>query len=404
MTLRKVVRDAGFLLPGLATGLAALVAIPLILASGLLVVIGVGVILLPGALTVLHRFAEWQRRRAGRQLGVPTPRIPSATGFVAVLRASATWRDLRWLPVHVLTGVIGALIGLVAVVGPPATVVTMLIWPVLPNASLLGIRATSWPLAVSTGAVQLALVFSLLWWGVPALARWQAKLALSLLSPSAAQLKAAELAERVDELAETRAGALEAHGAELRRIERDLHDGTQAQLVALAIRLGIAEKAAHHDPEMVIRMLQEARDGAEEAMTGLRNVVRTLYPPILADRGLAGAASALGARCAVPTSVTVEELGEVPAAVEAAAYFVVAEALNNVTKHAAATHAFAVLDRVGDELRIEVGDDGVGGIDESKGTGVAGIRHRVAALDGWVSVVSPVGGPTGIQVVLPCGS
>ncbi|MEV5540685.1 sensor domain-containing protein [Saccharopolyspora shandongensis] len=404
MRLREVVRDTGFLLLGLATGIAALVAIPLILTSGILVALGVGVVLLPAALGVLHRWAEWERRRAGRLLGVAVHPTRAVTGLGAVFRSPGTWRDLRWLPVHALAGTITSLICLVAAAGPLATVATMLIWPVLPNMSLLGLRITSWTLALTAGPVQLAILLALLLWGVPALAKWQAKLSLALLSPSAARLKADELAERVDELAETRTGALEAHGAELRRIERDLHDGTQAQLVALAIRLGIAEKAAHQDPDMAVRMLQEAREGAEEAMTGLRNVVRTLYPPILADRGLAGAVSALGARCAVPTTVTVAELGEVPAAVESAAYFVVAEALNNVTKHARATRAAAAIDRVGDELRIEVGDDGIGGVDESKGTGVAGIRHRVAALDGRAEVVSPVGGPTGIRVVLPCGS
>ncbi|MER6991088.1 sensor domain-containing protein [Saccharopolyspora hirsuta] len=399
MDLRSAVRGLGVLLPALVTALAALIVVPLFAVSGLLVVLGAGVFLLPAAAAALHRWTEWERRRAGRYLGTPVAPIRSASGFKEVVRSPMTWRDLRWLVVHALFGLVTGLLGLVAALGVPATLASVVLWPVIPDVTLLGVLSSDWGTALGLGAVQLALTGALLVWAVPALAKAQARVSLRLLAPSEAE----RLADRVDELAETRAGALEAHGAELRRIERDLHDGTQAQLVSIALRLGIAEKTATSDPEAALRLVREARDGAEEAMAGLRDVVRTLYPPILADRGLAGAVSALGARCPVPTEVSVGELGEVPAAVEAAAYFAVAESLTNVAKHSGAQRAAVSVRREGGELRIEVGDDGAGGAVESGGTGLTGIRQRVAALDGRTAVHSPAGGPTRIEVVLPCG-
>jgi signal transduction histidine kinase len=139
-------------------------------------------------------------------------------------------------------------------------------------------------------------------------------------------------------------------------------------------------------------------------MAELRSVIRTAYPPILADRGLDGALTALAAGCGVPTRVHVGDLGAVPAAAEAVAYFVVAEALTNTTKHSRAGQAEVHLRRIGTTLSVQVTDDGVGGADETRGTGIAGIRRRVLALDGTVRVSSPQGGPTTIAVEVPCGS
>lgn len=398
MRLRFALGGLGVLLPALVTGLAALVALPLFAVTGVLVVLGIGILLLPVAAAGLHRWTEWERRRAGRYLGVQVDPIRPVTGFKRVVRSSVTWRDLRWLVVHATFGLVMGLIGIVAAAGAPSALVALVLWPFNPEISLLGVHPSGWGAAIGLAAGQIVLVGALFVWGVRPLARAQARVSLRLLTPSEAH----RLAERVDELAETRAGALEAHGAELRRIERDLHDGTQAQLVSIALRLGIAEKTAAADPEAALQLVREARGGAEEAMAGLRDVVRTLYPPILADRGLAGAVSALGARCPVTTEVSMGELGEVPAAVEAAAYFVVAESLTNVAKHSGAERATVALTREDGELRIEVSDDGTGGATESGGTGLTGIRQRVAALDGRTSVHSPASG-TRIEVVLPCG-
>jgi signal transduction histidine kinase len=217
------------------------------------------------------------------------------------------------------------------------------------------------------------------------------------------------LARRVAEVTAARADALEAHAAELRRIERDLHDGAQARLVSVAIQLGVAQRRRQADPEGAERLVDNARGGIEQALADLRGVVRTVYPPILADRGLAGALDALAAACPVPLSVRVEPLGRLPAAVEGAAYFIVAEALTNTARHSGATHAELRVSRHDDQLSLQVSDNGAGGADAhgdsgtTGGTGLAGIRRRAAALDGWSEVVSPAGGPTVVRAELPCG-
>lgn len=234
------------------------------------------------------------------------------------------------------------------------------------------------------------------------LADLEAAWSTALLRPSPQAL----LAARVEELAATRADAISAHEAELRRIERDLHDGAQARLVALSMRIGLARRAYDRDPQMARRLLAEAQDQAEEALTELRQVVRGIHPPILTDRGLAGAVRALAASSGLEVTVEVagglEEGPRPPAAVEAAAYFAVAEALTNAAKHGGGQRAAVRLERLRSGLRAVVRDDGTGGADESEGTGLLGVRRRVAALDGSVQVSSPVGGPTVIEVRLPC--
>jgi signal transduction histidine kinase len=215
-----------------------------------------------------------------------------------------------------------------------------------------------------------------------------------------------QLVERVAVLTRTRADVLDAHGAELRRIERDLHDGTQARLVAIAMRLAVARQAfsdSPRDEKFLEELLRDAHEGTEEAMTELREVIRTVYPPILADRGLDGALTAVTARCIVPTRLDIGNLGRVPAAVEAIVYFAVAEGLTNVAKHSRATAASVRVDRAADRLSGVIRDNGAGGADDRRGTGIAGIRRRVLALDGTVDLDSPAGGPTAITVELPCG-
>ncbi|WP_218042575.1 sensor histidine kinase [Embleya hyalina] len=212
------------------------------------------------------------------------------------------------------------------------------------------------------------------------------------------------VAARTARVSPSRADVLDAHGAELRRIERDLHDGAQAGLVAVAMRLGVARDLLGAQHPVVAELLREALEGAEEVMTELRDVVRAGYPPILADRGLAGAVDAVAARTGVTTDVRLGELGRLPAAVEAAAYFVVAETLANTTKYSRARRARVGLTRRDGTLVVEVADDGVGGADERNGTGIVGIRRRVAALDGRVAITSPIGGPTVVTVELPCAS
>jgi signal transduction histidine kinase len=208
---------------------------------------------------------------------------------------------------------------------------------------------------------------------------------------------------RIERLEETRAGAVDVQESELRRIERDLHDGAQARLVALGMSLGRAEQALQTDPEAVGALLAEARQGAGEALEELRVLARGIRPPILTDRGLQPAIAALTARTPLPVGLSVDlNPARYDSAIETAAYFTVAEALANAIKHADAKRIdirVASDDRV---LVAEVVDDGNGGADPS-GSGLTGLRQRAEALDGKLRVMSPEGGPTTVRVELPCG-
>ena len=211
------------------------------------------------------------------------------------------------------------------------------------------------------------------------------------------------LTARISVLEDTRAGAVDVQEAELRRIERDLHDGAQARLVALGMSLGMAEQKLQSEPEAARELLADARAGAGEALRELRDLARGIHPPVLADRGLDAAVRALaaGSPISVTVSATVPERPKPP--VESAAYFVVAEALANAGKHAGASRVDVRITGAGGVLSVEVHDDGAGGADPSGG-GLSGLRRRVEALDGTLQVISPRGGPTTIRAELPCGS
>jgi signal transduction histidine kinase len=211
-----------------------------------------------------------------------------------------------------------------------------------------------------------------------------------------------ELSERIDVLTSTRAGAVDAQEEKLRRIERDLHDGAQARLVALGMSLGMAEqKLATAEPEQARELLAEARVGAEQALRELRDLARGIHPPLLADRGLEEAVRSLADLSPMQVSVSMD-LGARPApAVESAAYFVSAEGLANAAKHAHAQRVEIRVARRDAVLRLEIHDDGVGGADPD-GSGLQGLRRRVQALDGTFRVVSPPGGPTILTAELPC--
>jgi signal transduction histidine kinase len=210
------------------------------------------------------------------------------------------------------------------------------------------------------------------------------------------------MAERIDVLTATRAGAVDQQAAELRRIERDLHDGAQARLVALAMDLGMARERLADDPDAQ-HLVAGAHEQAKQAITELRDLARGIHPVVLTDRGLPAALATLAGASHIPVDLNVDT-GERPAAaVEAAAYFVVAEALTNANKHSGATRAVVRVVRDGPVLRVSVADDGAGGADRD-GTGLRGLRRRVEALDGVMAVASPPGGGTVVDVELPCGS
>ncbi|WFR74688.1 histidine kinase [Prescottella defluvii] len=250
----------------------------------------------------------------------------------------------------------------------------------------------------------VALAYAALgWWLIPLMARGVAGITSRLLAPR----RETELSERVSALTASRAAALDAHAAELRRIERDLHDGAQNRLVAVVMMLGLAERSLRVAPEQALPQLLRAQDAASDALSELRTLVHDIYPPVLDELGLGGAVSALAGRSAVPCVLDVDRLRRAPAAVEAAAYFVIAEALTNVAKHSGAERVQVTIatrdDERGATMLIDIVDDGVGGAVESAGSGLAGIRRRVAAFEGTMTIHSPLGGPTRLEVQLPCG-
>jgi signal transduction histidine kinase len=208
------------------------------------------------------------------------------------------------------------------------------------------------------------------------------------------------LQARVGELTRTRSGALDVQAAELRRIERDLHDGAQARLVALSLHLGRAEDQLEDRPD-VAELVRRARGEANAAIAELRDLARGIAPPVLADRGLAAAVEGLGRRAAMPVTVRTVLTERPLPVVETAAYFVVAEALTNVAKHAGGAPARVRVAQEGDRLVVEVADDGPGGADPD-GAGLTGLRHRTEALDGTLGVTSPAGGGTTVRAELPC--
>jgi len=213
-----------------------------------------------------------------------------------------------------------------------------------------------------------------------------------------------ELSERVETLTKTRRGALDVQSAELRRIERDLHDGAQARLVALSMQLGRAEQGLADKPEAA-ELVRAARSEASAAIAELRDLARGIAPPVLADRGLPAAVEALGRRSPLQVTIDAAELrARPPAVIETAAYFVVAETLTNVAKHAPEAAATVRISGGDEVLRVEVSDDGPGGADVAGGSGLEGLRARVAALDGELTVRSAPGEGTTIEAVLPCGS
>jgi signal transduction histidine kinase len=210
------------------------------------------------------------------------------------------------------------------------------------------------------------------------------------------------LRARIDLLSHTRRQAIDAQASELRRIERDLHDGAQARLVALTLHLGRAEMRLDAQPE-VQALIHDAQHEAHQAIAELRDLARGIVPPLLADRGLVPAVQSLAARSPLGTEVHAQDCRPLAPAVENAAYFVIAEAITNTAKHADATHSWVRLREDKRALLVEVGDDGRGGADP-QGSGLAGLRARVEALDGTLELQSPPGGGTRLEVRLPCAS
>jgi signal transduction histidine kinase len=371
-----------------------------------------GLALISAPLTLVSvRGAQAERRRIARSLGYqlssPYRRMPGGpTLDRAHARAEdpAAWRDLAYLLLLVPVGatefasIVAAFVFLVGTITLPAW-----LFVAFPEGAPLWqeVRIDTLPEALIAAVV--ALPVSVLAGYLLIIGLSQAHIALgrALLGPS----RRARLAERVEELTESRSRVLAATLAERRRIERDLHDGAQQRLVSLAMELGMAREKMATDPVAARKLVEEAHGEAKRALADIRDLVRGIHPAVLSDRGLDAAISALADRCPVPVEVDVKLDGRPPEAVETTAYFVVAEALANVAKHSGASEA-----RVGvwrgpeDRLVVEVVDDGKGGANTETGTGLAGLADRLAALDGRLFVESPPGGPTRVRAELPLGA
>lgn len=335
-------------------------------------------------------WAERHHRRAGGLLGQRVEPRPGVAG-----------RHLAWLATQVVVGLPAgacALLLLGCLVLAPFIAGWWWAFPRAPWLPVVSDPITDWGTALTLGSVNLVVSSAFAAGVLPLLARAHARCCLAVLAPSPAE----QLVERVTELTRTRVDVLQAHSAELRRIERDLHDGTQARLVAIAMRLAVAGDTYADDPDAAAALVRRAQAETEDAMAELRSVIHTIYPPVLADQGLAGALTTLTARAGVPTRLDVGPLGAIPAAVEAVAYFAVTEALANIARHSRATDAAVRVTRDDALLRTRIADNGIGGADAARGSGLDGMRRRAAALDGAVTVSSPPGGPTVVTVELPC--
>ncbi|MER7129813.1 sensor histidine kinase [Streptosporangium saharense] len=413
-------RDAFEALERLAGGLGTAILAFMVLTFWIMVsvacLVGVGLLMIPPMLALTRAVAERERGRLNRWgLEVVTPYLQqdTAPGWTARMRAArrdpATFRDLRWTATHATLGLV---LGVIAVLMPTMTLRDATFpfwWGLLPPENQItsyDLPLTTFPavLVAALVAVVVQVTAVLL---APRMARLQALPGVRLLRPH----PSIDLSRQVARLTATRAGALQAHAAELRRIERSLHDGAQNRLVAVVVTVAVAKRALAREAALTglaldgpRAALDEAQSAAEQAVTELRGVVRSILPPILEDRGLSGALSALAAGSAVSCSLTADDLGQLPLSVETTAYFVVAEALTNVAKHSGAQKALVEVRRDAGLLRVVVNDDGRGGASEAGGTGLDGIRRRVEAHDGTITLTSPRGGPTTIEVELPCGS
>jgi signal transduction histidine kinase len=380
-----------------------------------LLAVPAGIALLAMGIYLLGPLGKLSRRLAVRLLAGEADRIVRSPAEVSARRLRAltitslvsTTIVLVLIVIWALTGggyfwPIWPLLSLSLVVAIPGWVVFVLERP-QPTRLAMGSRA----LAIQTGISAILAGFLVAIWAVtgngyfwPA---WPA-LGLAVLVAVHGAVIRGQREHRIRRLEETRAGAVDVQETELRRIERDLHDGAQARLVALGMSLGRAEQALDTDPEAVRELLAEARQGAGEALAELRDLARGIRPPILTDRGLEPAIFALTAHTPLPVSLSVELVpARYDAAVETAAYFTVAEALANAIKHSNAERLDIRIKGGNGVLVAEVVDDGDGGADAS-GPGLTGLRQRAEALDGRLTVVSPAGGPTTVRAELPCES
>ncbi|TRV72406.1 sensor histidine kinase [Streptomyces sp. 130] len=375
--------------------------------------LGVGLVTTPYILEAVRKHANQRRLLAitWSDVRIPVPYRPFPkdlrSGFTGqverttlMLKDPATWRDIRWMLVDMTAGYTVAILAAALLLYPvEGFVLAAGLWRVFTDdrywyafvpvdSQATGLMAAALGVAIFAAGVLLS----------ERLLRAHFVLARSVLAPTQEQ----ELARRIDRLTETRHEAVDTAASELRRIERDLHDGAQARLVAMGMNLGTVEALIEKDPAQAKRLLAMARESSAEALTELRDLVRGIHPPVLAERGLGDAVKALALRLPVPCDVDVELGGRAEAPVESAAYFAISEALTNAAKHSGAERIWVDLRHSDGALRFSVTDDGRGGASVGAGSGLSGIERRLGTFDGIMAVSSPAGGPTMVTMEIPC--
>jgi signal transduction histidine kinase len=400
----KILNDIVFLLlSGVLGILWFVVAIVGLSVGGALTIVGVGIPILAATLGALVWGAHLERTRIRVFLGIDIPSpyrdLPQDGGLFKrgwrLLRNSAVWRDVAYLLLLFPVGLLELTVALI----PVQFLITPVITFVGGSNSILWWDINSFPesiVALVLGAV-LLVPLSIL---INLMATLHGEMAKRLLAKSNEEI----LTERVEELTESRSAVMKAMHLERRRIERDLHDGAQQRLVSLAMDLGRArDRMESGDADGAEQLLVRSHEESKIVLKELRDLVRGIHPAVLTDRGLDAAISAIAGRSPIPVDVDVDLAQRLPDDVEGTAYFFVVEALTNIAKHSHAREANVSIRRNGSWLRIEVRDNGLGGANPSLGSGLAGLRDRIQALDGRMWVESPRGGGTRLIVEIPCG-
>jgi signal transduction histidine kinase len=409
----RTYRETLHLLLDLPVGVLWFTVFTTAIATGVsLLITFVGLPILTATFLLARGAAAVERRRVGRLLGtkIPDPPARRATKgdgilhrLAAPFRDRTTWKELAyvWLAQPVLSVVTFTVA--VTAWAVPLWALTLPFYafehPAAAPELWTGFRIDTPAKTLIAAAIGLV-VLPLAPWVIRAFATLDALLARWLLSPS----RMDALEDRVDSLRETQARSVDVAIADRKQIERDLHDGAQQRLLALGVDLGMALEKFETDPESARELLGDAHKELRQAITELRNLARGIHPAVLSDRGLDAALSGLAARSPVPVHLDVELRERPPASIEATAYFIVAEALTNVVRHSHASSVDVRIRLIGDSLRVEVADDGVGGAAQVPNSGLAGLADRAASVEGSLRITSPRGGPTVVAAELPCAS
>ena len=404
----RFLKDAVFLTLSFPIGLPWFVVLVVLGALGLsLIVVLIGFLILTALVPLVRRGAQFERRRVKTFLGetIPAPYRPR-TGEggwwrrrTERWRERTFWRDLAYLALLLPVGALELVIVWFAL----GSILALIVAPVFfwvgqgPEAFFFW-NVDSFGEAIF-GLLMAAIFFVPAAMLINLTAQAHLIYARKLLGPPADEA----LAERVEELTESRSAVMRAAHLERRRIERDLHDGAQQRLVALAMDLGLARDRLERDPEGAKELVEHSHEESKKVLAELRELVRGIHPAVLSDRGLDAAISAVAGRSPVPVTVDVDLPGRLPDEVEGTAYFLVVEALANISKHSEATEALVSIRREGPWLAIDITDNGRGGANPLAGTGLRGLQDRVAALEGRFELVSPPTGGTTLSVEIPCG-